>query len=554
MPNTWGYGGSPPQILLGYLHKSFTGGDFVLVMVAPQEYGVETFDTDPYIWEETDSAKTTSWRYTSDAAPRDSIMAIQGESWKLGDGVKLGDGYYLGDSPVGKGEGVYEDYTVEPEVMYLLTCLYRMERGELTIQIYDQTNGAEISAVNKIEMGWSGAEISFTAPAGCIAVRIKFLQKADNQRPGPFMVDNVSLNGNILSKDPDEYERIPQRVGAFHQTLSGRRIYDLRAIHYTFHLGWTYLSQEQYESLQGVYYSNELLYFDDGDVPALVESDTVYNTETYDFQGITNPSGTHKAYSDNSSSLPSAKTDFETTEFSTADYQAVDEDDSNYKETTDPSVPRYLYHKFLFLSSIAQSGVQRFRVKIGCLSEDTSTEDVDGCVLYGWNGANWVEIASNSNSTKNYLTYYTVEPEVAKQFVDSSDNYIRLLLRSQYARKKYTESLNLRTYYVECEINEDLNLTLELSHKAILDISGDVIWVKNITQGTTLVKDTDYTIAADRRSVTVSGQTSGDKIEVKYNRYFEVMFSSIPEEWCNRDTDSRERRIEVALETLSESR
>jgi hypothetical protein len=109
---------------------------------------------------------------------------------------------------------------------------------------------------------------------------------------------------------------------------------------------------------------------------------------------------------------------------------------------------------------------------------------------------------------------------------------------------------------VECEINEGLDLTVDLSHKAILDENEDVIWVKNLTQGTTLTLGTDYTIANDRRSVTVLGQASGDDIEVKYNRYFEVMFASIPEEWLGGEPygEDRSRSVEIVLQTLSESK
>ena len=152
------------------------------------------------------------------------------------------------------------------------------------------------------------------------------------------------------------------------------------------------------------------------------------------------------------------------------------------------------------------------------------------------------------------MTYSTAEAEVASQLVDSVDNYIRLLLRSRN-RRNGTNALNLRTYYVECEINEGLDLTVDLSHKAILDENDDVIWVKNLTQGTTLTLGTDYTIANDRRSVTVLDQASGDDIEVKYNRYFEVMFASIPEEWLGGEPlgEDRSRSVEIVLQTLSES-
>ena len=135
---------------------------------------------------------------------------------------------------------------------------------------------------------------------------MKFLQNDSDVKPGPFYIDNVSLSGNVLLHDPDSYSRVPQRIGSFHQTLGGRRIYDLRAIHYSFYLGWNFFKEDQYENLREIYYSNELLYFDDGDVSPLIESEKVYETAQYDYEGITNPSSTHKAYSDSSSSLPSA--------------------------------------------------------------------------------------------------------------------------------------------------------------------------------------------------------------------------------------------------------
>ena len=108
----------------------------------------------------------------------------------------------------------------------------------------------------------------------------------------------------------------------------------------------------------------ELLYFDDGDVPPLVESEAVYETAQYDYNNIVNPSSTHKACFDSSSSLPSSKSDFETTEFTTPDYQAIDSNDANYKETANPGADEYLYHKFLLLSSIDSSDVRRFRIRV----------------------------------------------------------------------------------------------------------------------------------------------------------------------------------------------
>jgi len=529
-------------------------GNFVLTLTAPKEYSVEMFDTDVSIWSETDDTKTETSKYLSDPV-RDSVMKIMGKSWKLGDGKNIGDCLSLGDSPGGQGEGAYKDYIVTAGLRYTFACLYKIDDGSLAIQLYDQTNGSEICVAEKTDTAWSSYEISISAPAGCSTIRVKFLQSESDVNPGPFYIDNISLNGNVLLQDPDDYSRVPERVGYLHQTLGGRRVYDLRAIHYSLYLGWNFFNSDQYENLREIYYSNELLYFDDGDVPPLTERERVYETAQYGYESITNPSSTHKAYSDSSSSLPSDRDDFETAEFATIDYQAIDGDDDSYKETINPSADEYLYHKFLLLSSIDSNDVKRFRAKVTMSGSDSSPQNLDGGILYAWNGTNWVELVRNTNSSITYLTYSSAETEIAKQFVDPNDNYIRLLLRSRN-RRDGTNDIGLRTYYVECEINEGLDLTIDLSHKAILDENGDVIWVKNLTQGTTLTLGTDYTIANDRRSVAVSDQASNDNIEVKYNRYFEVMFASIPEEWFSGDPLSGDpsRSAEVALQTLSESK
>ncbi len=524
---------------------------FRLTLTAPTEYGVENFDNDPDIWDETDALKTESTRYTSDTI-RDSVMKIKGFTWTLSDGYTLGDGLCLDDSPLGCEEGVYQDFDVTPGVNYAFSCLYRSELGSMELVFYDQTNETLLNSFTLTGSSWKSYETNITIPDGCDVIRIRFLQDG-SAHSGPFYIDNVSLNGNVILSDPDSYRRNPERIGAFHQTLSGRRIYDLRAIHYDFKLLWNYFDATQYENFREIFYSDELLYFDDGDVPSLVENETIYDNDTYNFVGVSNPSSIHRAYTSDSGSLPSAKDDFETTEYSTADYQTVAIEDDNCRETSDPAAGYYLYNKFLIKSSISQSDVRRLRIRIDASSDDSSPNNIDGIVLYGWDGCNWVELSRCSNSAKNTLTYSSAESLIAGQFVDPSDGYIRLLLRSMNCSDG-VNSLNLKAYYMEAEINEDLDGIIKLSHKAILDENGDVISVKNLTKGITLSLDVDYIISIDRRFITVTGQDSGDVIEVKYNRYFEVMFSSIPEEWLSGDPENdRARKVEITLHTLSQS-
>jgi hypothetical protein len=525
---------------------------FRLTLTAPTEYGVQTFNNDYNIWTETDDSKTESTRYILDSI-RDSVMRVKGKIWTLGNGWTLGDNLYLDDSILGKNEGVYRDFAVTPGVKYAFACIFKVELDEAKLIFYDQTYGTEISRFNLLGNSWKSFETSVTIPDGCETLRVKFLQ-SDNSHSGPFYIDNVSFNGNILLSDPDSYNRNPTRIGSFHQTLSGRRIYDLRAIHYDFGLRWNYFDMIQYESFREIFYSNELLYFDDGNVPPLVESEKIYDNEIYSFEGTSYPSSIHKAYVSCSNLLPSGINDFETTEFSTNEYQAIDDNDINYKETSNPTSGQYIYHKFLIKSSIAATDVQRLGIKVVASSDDNSPSNLDGGILDAWDGDNWVELARVSNSSKNQLTYNTAEPLIASRFINQSDNYVRLLLRSMNSREG-SNSLNLRTYYVEAEINEDLDSVIKLSHKAILDENGDVVYVKNITKGITLSLNTDYTIAIDRRSVIVINQDPGDVVEVKYNRYFEVTFSSIPEEWLSGDPEGdRTRRVEITLHTLAQSK
>jgi hypothetical protein len=476
-------------------------------------------------------------------------MKIEPATWNLGDGIVLNDAKNLGAYCDATGHGAYKDYVVSPGMNCPFECLHNQDAGTLTIEFYDQTNLASIQTADKTDTSWATYTTSVDAPAGCTTIRVKFLQK--DSTSAQILIDNVEFITNTITDEPDRYNRTPQRVGHMHTTLSGRRVFDLRSIHYRIRMGWNVCSEAQYGALEGLYYSDQVLYFDDGDVPPVSESEVVYENATYNYVGITNPSSTHIAYSDNGSALPSAEGDYETTEFSTAEYQAIDVDDSNYEETTNPTAGNYLYHKLTFLSGIATADVQRFRVKVVGLSDDESPYDLDGCVLYAWNGTHWVELTRTTSSAKTDLTYTTATASVAQQYVDSVDSYVRLLLRSRGTRDG-TNNLNLRTYFAECEINEDLDLVIDTSHKMILT-DGDVIWCKNVTTGETLVLTTDYTIASDRRSVTVSGQSNGDEIEVKYNRYFEVLFEAIIEEWLSGDPDDLDRGVEAVFKTLAGS-
>ena len=524
---------------------------FRLTRIAPDEFGVNNFSSDGDLFSETTGAKTDVTRYTGDP-DRPSVMKIKGVTIALGDGYTLGGGYYLDDSVVGVGEGAYEDYAVTEKVQYSLSFLYKIDLGTLIFIVYDQTNATIIHTAVITYQQWRSYERNFIVPEGCNTVRIKFLQA--NAHSSPFYIDNFSINGNVLITNPDDYRRKPVRMGTLHQTLSGRRVYDFNSIHYVMNLVWNKVTIEQYDALREALFSNEVLYFDDGNVPPLTETEYVYDNDTYDYTGITNPSATHKAYTDSGSLLPSAESDFESAEISTGNYQNIDDDDANNLQTTNPTAGNYLYHKFCILSGITYDKVQRIRINVKASCNDASAQNIDGCILYVWDGSNWVELYQTTNDDINYLTFSTAESEIASKLVDDSDSYIRLILRSRNARQG-ASNLTLNTYFVEIEINEDLDGVVSLSHKAILDNTGDVISVKNLTDNTELELTTHYTISLDRRSVVVAGQDSGDLIEVQYNRYFEVFFDDLPEHWLRSSNPNSnvERQLSLELKTISES-
>lgn len=523
--------------------------NFRLTLIAPTEYNVETFSNEVELWQKTDENKTSVSRHISDK-DRDSVMKIKGKTWKFGDGYTFSSGLCFDDSVDGKREGVYKDFSVSSGVRYAISFLYKTIIGSFDFVVYDQDNGNVILTENLRSLTWADYEETIVVPDNCKTLRIKFLQ-TDSAHSTPFCIDNFSINGNALLSDPDNYERLSEKIGGMHQTLSGRRIYDLSAIHYKFGLGWNYFDSIQYELLRELFYSNELIYFDDGDVPPLIETETIYDSAKYNFMDVSNPSSKHKAYKSSSFALPFSRDDFEEYEFETNDYQAISTEDESYVESLNPTEGEYLYHKFLIKSDIPKDNVVRFSVRVVVGGSDSSPADIDGVILYGYDGNKWVELGRCTNSAKTELTYNTVKTEIAREFIDKDDGYIRLLLRSRSSRSSSYE-LNIRTYYVEAEINEGLSGKIKLSHKAILDHNGGVIYVKNLTQGKELKLYNDYTVSVDRRSIEVKGQNSGDEIEVKYNRYFEVTFTTIPEEWLYGDGEVRS--VEIVLQTLSESK
>lgn len=165
-------------------------------------------------------------------------------------------------------------------------------------------------------------------------------------------------------------------------------------------------------------------------------------------------------------------------------------------------------------------------------ANDQSESNQDGVVLFAWNanGLCWVKLDESRTADKETLSFSTTRPEVAQLFVDTVDGYVRLLVQTQNTKGAGT-ALSLQSYFVQVVINKDLNI-IRLNNKAKLDANGDIVWVKNLTDGTTLTLITHYWVKDDRESISVSisgNQNPGDMIEVKYNQYWLVKSVSLHE-------------------------
>ena len=177
----------------------------------------------------------------------------------------------------------------------------------------------------------------------------------------------------------------------------------------------------------------------------------------------------------------------------------------------------------------------------------------DGFTLFGWrqDTDRWMELGHVDDAGKTDLEYSITFPDVAMQFVDKLDNYARFLVRTRQPIGVSPYDIELRTYYAELIINENMDIVIELTHTPILE-SSDVIHVKNLTQGTILALTSDYTISG--REITVTGQSTDDVIEVKYNRYHEVSFASLPDTWIDGDPASdRYRAVTIRFRTLTQN-
>lgn len=457
------------------------------------------------------------------------------------------------------GKGGYIDVSTTAEIEYVIEFDYKVTATmEIDWVIYDQTNGANIATGTLDQTAdWYGFYRRVSTPANCVTIRL-FL-RAGTASGTVFYIDNIGCRGNIILEDPESsaYNRTFPYQSNLHHTQKGNAIQDSTRARIVFPLSWEYLTNTQFASIIRYCRSEKPSFFDDGNLPDFAELQYAYLETQYTYSGITNPSGTHVAYYDTSTALPNAEGDFESTEYSTANYQAVDADDGNSVDTAITAagdVKKYVYHKMV-LDISGEYGVidaiQRMKIKYVGECDDASGNNVDGIVLYVWNSSNWMRIGETTSADKTTIDYVTDEPVQAQDFVEISNQEITILARSR-GQKGSDGNLTLKSYYLSVWVNQDMGSGVTLSSKFVLDASGDVESVENLTDGTTLTLDTDYVIGDGLDNLKAMSETAGDLIKVTYQPRLSVTKQGTPsDQWHGTGTPTTPpRRVSITLQSL----
>jgi hypothetical protein len=471
--------------------------------------------------------------------------------------------------------GAYKDYTVEGGDLVWVTFISLEVSERITIEAYDQTNGVSIDSQAGSVSAAGTIFFAFTVPATCTTVRMKIT----TSQAKTIDIDNFAFCRNALIVNPGDLLPNPNVIGGVGQVLDGDRVRYRMTTHRSFQLNFNYVSDAMYERLWEMYQSSDILFFDDGDVPELIELFTYYDTVTMNLAGITNPAGVDDdgvAATAAQSTLPVLYTDpvgagaTPATEISTINYTNVGTDDGNALTTSDPADTFYLYHKFSFSDEDwDRENVQRLEIVVKAEAVDSSPAAIHGCVLYAFvwttddTPLGWQEIARTTNGNKNTLSWSTTDPDRAQGMLTenqaaTSGPDLYLVLRSRAARDG-SNALVMSTYYVEITYNDGLDSEQTLTHQIRLptDTEADDISVKNRTTGATFAETTNYTV---RDGVTLptnivtftgTGISQGDVIETAYNRWHEVRIAYMPDKRQFDSLSSEIRRqMTIVLETI----
>lgn len=252
-----------------------------------------------------------------------------------------------------------------------------------------------------------------------------------------FTLKTASEN-NGISIDCDQFERTLSVYGGKHKPLGGNNIYNAIGIHYDFVLFWEYLSADDYELLRALYYSGEILYLDDSNVPPLTETAIYPDAESLTFSGITKPADPdteHAAYYDTASKglVGLSPGSIDDDEFTTVEYQAIDGDDSNYKESAITDSGASVTHLFSFFLTVARADVNKVAIKITAMGVDGTPLGLNGCKLWYYSGTTgkFQELTSTTDAAKNDLEYITNDENVARELIRTYDDKIHIVVSSR---------------------------------------------------------------------------------------------------------------------------
>jgi hypothetical protein len=435
-------------------------------------------------------------------------------------------------SAIGVSAGVYKTVSVLGSVKHVVELAYKVSSGNrLQINIFDMNNNATIYRTFVTSPTWANFYKEVTTPATCRLMRLWLLKATTGSRNKYFYIDDVKIQGNALYADPDSYVPDYQDISNDHQ-VGITKVTDRLGRHVAFNMSFPTLSATGFNRLMQAGKGAYPTYFNDAFVPIVTELFTVRATNSKTFLGVT-VGNASKARFTQTNAVPLAAGDMGGASFSNADYTDIGIDDNNAVTGAITGTGHYGYHKFTFrvTSYNSKDHIKKIAMTYKGQSIDSSNEGVHGVNLLAWNGYSWVMLARSRTPDKQTLTFETAKPEQAKQFVDVTGGYVRMMVQTRAT--KASGALTLKSYYVEARVNEDLGRSLVLLNKALLTANGSVASVKNLSTATVLNKGTSgkansYSVGDDRKKVTVdNAQVSGSMIEVKYNQYYNVYIDSI---------------------------
>lgn len=433
-----------------------------------------------------------------------------------------------------KGRGIYKRIVGRPNCRYVFDMAYRTgTKGLLGVSIF-VSGGPTLYAKFASSAGrWKNLTASFyTTNISNRGLYVRLMNATTYT--ASYFIDYVKLQGNALAIDPDDYFIGQELITYEHNAISGRTIVDKHGRHLIFRLGFPILRKTAADTLLKALEMDQATYFDDGNVPIATAFGIVYNSKLLNYSGVTNGMVYPKAYFSQTSAVPLTATNFQAVSFSDTQYSMIGADDESSATGLITGIGKYGYHKFVFkvTSFTSREQIKSLSIVWKGAVVNKSEANISGANLYAWDGHNWVLLKRSRTKDKQVLIFSTEKEEQAKQFVDTSNGFIRLLVQTR-ATKDAGASMYMNSYYVEAVINKNRGRKIILPNQAILSSYGSVVAVKNlsainkdytVSNMLTLNSQTKgYSVGDDRKSIIITSDVpQGSKIEINYRQRYHV--------------------------------